>query len=397
MRFNNGGLFVIFATVLFTFSIMSNVLSFFRVLLKFNSVNIDNVFFRLHYKHTVTVFLASSLLVISKQLLGEPMDCQFPDLPGASFNAYCYIHSTFPVEETIIHPVGKKMPRSEVFRLRSGDTSNVLDYYQWVFIALVIQGICFYVPHYIWKAWEGGRMKMLAEDLVSPVLRHDCIERNVEPLVEYIYTQLHSHNSYAYKYFSCEALNCINVVSQICFMRAFIGEGFEYYGIHALLFNPQPDDGNTMNPMEQIFPTISKCTYRRYTSTGDIMDLYGICVLTQNSINQKIYIFLWFWCHMLAAITVLAVIFRIITLVSSRVRFWGFTFNGDISNSKDVKVVYEKLWIGDWLLLMILRSNLNPLAYKELLLRLARRFNDEDDASPTTQTSSELPPYSTIV
>lgn len=318
--------------------------------------------------------LALSLLVLSKQFFGNPMDCHFPDLPEASLNTYCYIQSTFPVEKSTIDPVDP-LACPEVFGFRAGDKSKVFGYYEWVSIALLAQAICFYLPHYVWKTLEKGRMKMLIEDLVLPVFDERCLGgKNVEPLVEYFWRLLHYHNRYAYKYFICEAVNCANVLAQIHFMRSFIGEDFRYHDIYAVMFDQQPSGRNSTKLMEQIFPTISECTYRKQNSTGDIMDFYGVCVLPQNFLNQKIYICLWLWCHILAAISVLAVIFRTRTLVSSQVRFNELRVHGFMNTTKDLKILHEKLWIGDWFTLMMLRSNLGPLVFNKFVLRLSQQL-----------------------
>lgn len=38
-------------------------------------------------------------------------------------------------------------------------------YYQWVCFVLLAQAACFYTPRYLWKMWEGGRLKELASKL----------------------------------------------------------------------------------------------------------------------------------------------------------------------------------------------------------------------------------------
>lgn len=38
-------------------------------------------------------------------------------------------------------------------------------YYQWVCFVLLGQAVMFYIPRYLWKIWEGGRLKALASDL----------------------------------------------------------------------------------------------------------------------------------------------------------------------------------------------------------------------------------------
>lgn len=71
--------------------------------LKLEKVQTDNNVFKLHYKVTVALLLAFSLLLTSKQYFGDPIEC---DIGGGhvdkSFlNNFCWIFGTFTFEETI--------------------------------------------------------------------------------------------------------------------------------------------------------------------------------------------------------------------------------------------------------------------------------------------------------
>ncbi|BAF45621.1 e1.1 [Tranosema rostrale ichnovirus] len=353
---------------------MLHVLSSLQGLLKVQTTFIDSKIFRLHYKLTVIILLAFSLLITSGQFFGDPIDCDFPDWTGSSPNAYCYSHSTFLVERSLSSKPGTRWPYPGVSEHTEEDKLKYYSYYQWVFIALFIQAISFYIPHYIWKSWEGGRMKMLTVALDSPVLSEKSIDENMEPLVEYFCTQLHSQNSYVYKYYTCELLSFINIVGQIYFMNAFIGEDFQYYGIYLIIFQ-QHLNGRMTNPMEKVFPTMTKCSYEKFGPSGTVEKRDGLCVLTQNTVNAKIYVFLWFWFHILAIISALMIIWRIMTLIFPSIRFYSFRSSCSMNRDKDIDAVFHKLRIGDWFMLRMLQRNLNLLAYKQLIFRIAQRFN----------------------
>jgi hypothetical protein len=47
-----------------------------------DKVWIDNNVFRLHYKATVLIFVTASLLVTSRQYIGDPIDCIVDGVPG---------------------------------------------------------------------------------------------------------------------------------------------------------------------------------------------------------------------------------------------------------------------------------------------------------------------------
>jgi hypothetical protein len=76
------------------------------------------------------------------------------------------------------------------------------------------QGLMFYIPHWIWKNWEEGKMRMISEGLRG-VLTMPIAERRhrQERLVRYLVDSMSTHNTYAFGYFFCEFLNVLNVVS----------------------------------------------------------------------------------------------------------------------------------------------------------------------------------------
>lgn len=72
----------------------------------------------------------------------------------------------------------------------------------------------FYIPHWIWKNWEEGKIRIITEGMRGAIVgaTKEQREHREMRLVQYLYESLHMHNSYAFGYFLCEALNFINVV-----------------------------------------------------------------------------------------------------------------------------------------------------------------------------------------
>lgn len=81
-------------------------------------------------------------------------------------------------------------------------------------ISWPLQGILFYVPHWIWKNWEEGKVRMISEGMRGALIgaKEERLHRQSR-LVQYLVETLHLHNSYAFGYFLCEGLNFFNVVS----------------------------------------------------------------------------------------------------------------------------------------------------------------------------------------
>ena len=65
--------------------------------IKFDSIWIDNVIFRLHYKATFIMFLTACALVTSKTYIGDPIDCMVEGVPSKIMDTYCWIHGTYSI------------------------------------------------------------------------------------------------------------------------------------------------------------------------------------------------------------------------------------------------------------------------------------------------------------
>ena len=82
----------------------------------------------------------------------------------------------------------------------------------------------------MWKTWEGGRVKLLVQEMNVPIIDPDTKKDRIKILVDYFTINRNNHTFYAFKFFICELLNFINVVGQIYFMDFFLGGEFTKYG-----------------------------------------------------------------------------------------------------------------------------------------------------------------------
>jgi len=86
---------------------MFDVFGSVKGLIKLDAVCIDNNVFRLHYKATFIILIVSSLLVTSRQYIGDPIDCIVEEIPNNVMDTYCWIHSTFSVPNKVIGIAGE--------------------------------------------------------------------------------------------------------------------------------------------------------------------------------------------------------------------------------------------------------------------------------------------------
>ena len=68
------------------------------------------------------------------------------------------------------------------------------------------------------------------------------------------------------------------------------------------------------------FSQVTKCVFHKYGPSGTIQKHDALCILPLNIINEKIYIFLYFWFVFLAAVSAVWLVYRLLTVVSHDVR-----------------------------------------------------------------------------
>lgn len=123
---------------------MYDVFGTIKGLLKVDSVSIDNNIFRLHYKATMFVLVAFSLLVTQKQYFGDPIDCIVSDIDSDLMDTYCWIHSTFTIPSLMDKKVGVEVPHPGISNpsIHKSDEQYEIryhKYYQWVTLFLYLQ------------------------------------------------------------------------------------------------------------------------------------------------------------------------------------------------------------------------------------------------------------------
>lgn len=370
--------------------------------LKLDTVWIDNNVFRLHYKATLIVFVISSLLVTSRQYIGDPIDCIVDGVPGGIMDTYCWIHSTFSIPSRWVGEEGKVVPHpgiSPIADLGDGEEVKYHKYYQWVCFVLFLQAAITYIPRYLWKSSEGGKIRLLVQSLQEPLLDSDARQGEIDNIVKYWRLHRGSHGLYALRFFACEVLNFVVVICQLYFTDFFLGYEFRNYGLDVVAYSEmEPED--RPDPMARVFPKVTKCTFHKYGPSGTVEKKDGLCVLPLNIINEKIYIFIWFWLIIMAAITGLFLIYRLATLMGPQIRVALIAVKGGKSMKRsDVETIlepnslnaYEK--IGDWLVLYFIVKNLDTLTINDLIRQLHK---EEEGDNSNTETLKMKPETSQV-
>lgn len=338
-------------------------------LLKIDRVSIDNNFFRLHYKVTFIVLIVCTLLVTSNQYIGDPIDCITGDVPSRAMDSYCWIYSTYTVPARLTGAIGRDIIQPGVGSQDGTSEIKYHKYYQWVCFVLFFQAMLFYTPRYLWKMWEGERIKMLVHNLNSPVVTKEYKEERKKIIIEYFELNMGHHNGYMAQFVFCELLNFINVIGQMFLMDYFLDGEFSTYGFDVLKFTNLATEMR-IDPMARVFPKVTKCSFNSYGPSGSLQNFDGLCILPLNIINEKIYVFLWFWFIILAVLSAISLVLEALNLLCPMVRQMAIKSRFRCTHIPKIKNLLTKCKVGDWFILYLLSINIDTPIFEEIITEM---------------------------
>ena len=188
-------------------------------------------------------------------------------------------------------------------------------WYQWVILVLFFQAILCYIPHSLWKSWEGGKLSLLLQNLNENTLDtdRDTTQDRRLVIVNYVLRNIGQHNLYVCKFIFCEFLNLVNIIGQMYMMDVYFGRQLSTYGSEVSSVTGMKIE-NKFEPMAVVLTKMSKCTFQKYGPTGTIENHESLCILPINIINP--INILWVWYLTVFTWTCIDVLFRVITIVS---------------------------------------------------------------------------------
>ncbi|XP_068912043.1 innexin shaking-B isoform X3 [Tenebrio molitor] len=343
------------------------------MLTQVNHVTIDNLIFRLHSNATVILLVTFSIAVTTRQYVGNPIDCVHTrDIPEEVLNTYCWIHSTYTVIDAF-----RKVPGNQASYPGVQNSGKLpikqVKYYQWVAFTLFFQAILFYTPRWLWKSWEGGKIHALMMDLDVGICSEIEKKQKKKLMIDYLWENLRYHNWWAYKYYFCELLSLINVIGQMFLMNRFFDGAFLMFGFDVIAFI-NSDQEDRIDPMIEIFPRMTKCTFYKFGVSGDMEKHDAMCILPLNVVNEKIYIFLWFWFIILSILTFFTVIYRVVIIFSPRMRVYLLRMRYRLVRTDAIDLIVRRSKMGDWFLFYMLGENVDSVIFRDVLQELANKL-----------------------
>nr|VZI50684.1 unnamed protein product [Spirometra erinaceieuropaei] len=308
---------------------------------------------------TVLLFLLSCLIISAKQYVFNFISCYTPVEPsGGAFKDYvsnfCWVHGTIPFRPN------EPLPSTDA-EWNLYDQHRRITYYQWVPFVLGLQCILFYLPHIIWQtvctARAGGdiftllasarqaaaddrqtrqnKVARVADFLEDMIEEQRCDRRGPRTqLVNKMYENCglclmskRMGTCLLMSYLAIKILIVVNSALQLYLIQCFLGfSGNDVPSADGPIQDNQPTDQNykisddhqgfafgwtLINyirtgrewPMTLLFPRVAYCRVPSIRVVGGDNAYTAQCALPINMLNEKLYIFLWFWICFLLAVT----------------------------------------------------------------------------------------------
>ncbi|KAM7540159.1 hypothetical protein Aperf_G00000032242 [Anoplocephala perfoliata] len=364
---------------------------------------------RCAYLLSFVVLVICFTIVALKSYVFEPLTCYSSvtvsghNVP-AYVNAFCWVNGTVPADVD-----GARLDTSSYWNYLE---TKKINYYQWVPLVLALQAIMCYLPSLFWEALTfnriGSNLNFYIEAAQSAARESGANRKNkVQFLASALDTLFYARRplDHGYRsrlssvrdfiremlpskrlgralcayYLFVKLLYFGNAVAQIIIMENFLGmKGrYKFFGYQILT-----DLWNGRNWQESlIFPRASFCRAPIKTGGESITIMTAQCVMPINMLNEKIYIFLWFWFIAVAtlqAASIVTWIFRICfpkRRVRSLIRYLEVADAYD-KGMKESLQRFESSCLrpdGSFLLYM-LRLNAGDIITNEILQALFERF-----------------------
>ncbi|ESO83190.1 hypothetical protein LOTGIDRAFT_197549 [Lottia gigantea] len=358
-----------------------------------NTIQDDDFVDRLNHVITVALFGLFAVFVTTKQFAGDPIQCLEKDRKDYVENL-CWIKNTYRVS------FDEPIPQYEKER-----QMNEIKYYQWVPVILMFQILLFKCPNLIWRALNTNsgvnitKIGSLAESTQFGDI--ESRDTTIKQLAEHISRWLIYKREHHYHFFSrlrskisrlgivffflgskngtylvglylfTKILYFANVVGQFFLLNHFLGTNFSVYGFEVIYYLSEAGE----MPESERFPKVTFCDYK-IRQLANVQPHTTQCVLPINLFLEKIFIFIWFWLFIVAAVNCYSLIrwFYKVTFRKNRIQYVEKYLGMFVDVSKNrthVKTFVNRYLRDDGVfLLRVVCTNSTPLVMRDLIEEL---------------------------
>ncbi|CAH8826020.1 unnamed protein product [Trichobilharzia szidati] len=351
-------------------------LNFFTSLQLPAAIGIEDFADRLNLFTTVLLLLATIIVTAKQYVLGS-ISCYVSVSPsGSGFESflvnYCWVHGTIPLRKN------EPIPETDE-QWKEYDAHRRITYYQWVPFVLGLQCIFFYIPHIAWQAVcanrSGGDLFALVKAAADAAISERGSRKSqVKRVAEFLEDMIDGHKDcrhgrrmnltrraydmcgicvvskrlgtcLVFSYICVKLITIINAIMQVYLIQRFLGfysdgsagqrsmqlgKPYEANGQVAAISNHENEDlegfgfGLTVAnhiragrdwPETILFPRVAYCRVPGIRLVGAENAYTAQCALPINMLNEKIYIFFWFWICFLIAASIFSLVLWLIRMV----------------------------------------------------------------------------------
>ncbi|CAK5076680.1 unnamed protein product [Meloidogyne enterolobii] len=379
------------------------------IVAKLKPRNDDDFIDRLHYIITPSILFTFSFIVGAKQFVGQPIQCWAPAEFKRQWSRYaeglCFVENTYFVG------MDERFPMRPLERER-----REIHYYQWVPFILVGEALLMMLPKLLWNAfnWKSGldirslvqRAKKLSESGEyegKMKASQDLEERLAIGLKQAKYRNMTktgrggiiqecpetlngpwaSASFVTGCYLALKLLNFASILLQLYVLTLFLGNANEsgkesFWGFVVVNDLLNGRDWHKSGA----FPRVTYCDFEIRQAAREMrpMQFSLQCVLMINMINEKIFLFIWFWLIALAVIGTFNLLYWLYQAfcVTSADRFVRSQLRLSIANMPSNKEIREFVRVGlsyDGItVLRLIALNCDPTICSLLVRYLWERF-----------------------
>ena len=247
---------------------------------------------------------------------------------------------------------------------------------------LCINALIFRIPHVIWKTMEGGLMnEFCSKEAKANLSINETLLKNY---CGYFGKIKGTKTNYYIWFLACQCLNIVMTAFNFVLNDNFLDGNFKSYGSdvyhYSQLSETEAKNINMTDPKCNAFPTKVNCEMKFVAKTGSISDASGFCILSQNIINEKIYLVLWFWFVLLLLIGSLQILFEVALIFMPALRSALISsLIGTHLSSNMKRYLLQNCSLGDWFLLYQIGKNCDKYFFYQFMETLAALAEQEDE------------------
>ena len=366
---------------------MFEVIDKFTKYFTWDKTDVDNWNFKLYSKVSVALCMLAAATCICTEYFGKSIDC-FQEQENKYATQYCWLHGTYQFASTqkdfveqLAKKTGQKCVTDDYY---SKNEVPQTAYYQWVIFMLFGHGCLFMLPDWIWKFIEGGLIENFGP-FKEPVNGDgDKLRKTADKFINLSQNQ---NRLYFIGFVTCELMNLGVAVLNVIVIDVFLNGKYLWYGYDVIQylirdkydeFGDYDGSSETVNPMCAAFPTLVNCEYfLGGVGKGTLDTRSAVCILSQNIVNEKIYLILWFWHIFLIGSSTFMLGYRFITTLIPHFRQYELFFRARKGRSKVIEEVSKRIALSQWFILcQIGRNHSDSRLFNDLLKKIEENNNN---------------------